>query len=178
MFEHDDENGEKIDLSSVQGTSSPYLGLVTIKQGNNNKQSANTFQPKSPPAKIFSGMKCHTEDSFITSGSASKRRKVLSPGHGNSTTPLTSPNHSKQKPNTGAEQASSKCKTVDAGNLFIKKKKITQAGKQAVFNAVKNQGREIVEFTEEKESFLQNSFFLRTFLKHDTGGYARCPTEK
>ena len=155
LFERDEENGQKMNLSSVQGTSSPYLGLVTIKQENNDEESAanNTFQPKSPPAKIFSGMKCHTEDSFITSGSASKRRKVFSPGHGNSTTPLTSPNRSKENPNTGAEQASSKCKTVDAGNIFIKKKKITQTGKQLVFTAVKNQGREIVEFTEEKESF-------------------------
>ena len=155
LFERDDENGQKINLNSAQATSSPYLGLVTIKQENNGKQSPanNAFQPKSPPAKIFTGMKRHTEDSFITSGSASKRRRVLSPGCGNSTTPLTSPNRAKQNPNTGAEQATSKCKTVDAGNIFIKKKKITQTGKQAVFTTVKQQGREIVEFTEERESF-------------------------
>ena len=153
LFERDEENGQKLNLNNVQATSSPYLGLVSIKQENNDEQSPtnNAFQPKSPPAKIFCGMKRHTEDSFITSGSASKRRKGMTPG--SNMTPLTSPNRSKQNPNTGADQATSKCKTVDAGNVFIKKKKITQSGKQAVFSAVKKHGREIIEFTEEKESF-------------------------
>ena len=155
LFERDEENGQKINLNSAQATSSPYLGVATIKQEKNDEQSPanNAFQPKSPPPKIFTGMKRHTEDSFITSGSASKRRRgFVTPGHGNST-PLTSPNHTKQNPNTGADQATSKCKTVDAGKIFIKKKKITQAGKQAVFTTVKNQGCEIIEFTEDKESF-------------------------
>ena len=150
-----EENGEKIKSNSVNATSSPYLGIVQIKQENDDgeSQANNNFQPKSPPAKIFSGMKRHTEESFITSGSASKRRKITTPARSRSSTPLTSPNRAQQNSNTGAEQATSKCKTVDAGNIFIKKKKITQTGKQVLFNAVKEKGREIVEWTEQNESF-------------------------
>ena len=156
LFERDEENGQKINMNSAQATSSPYLGIVSIKQENDDddeQSKTNSFQPKSPPPKIFSGMKRHTEESFTTSASASKERKITTPARSRSTTPLTSPNRAKQNPNTGAEQASTKCKTVDAGNVYIKKKKITQTGKAVVFNAVKEKGQGIIEWTNEKESF-------------------------
>ena len=100
LFERDEENGQKITSNSVKATSSPYLGIVSIKQENDDEHSQpnNAFTPKSPPPKIFSGMKRHTEESFITSGSASKRRKITTPARSRSTTPLTSPNRAKQNP--------------------------------------------------------------------------------
>ena len=104
-------------------------------------------------SKMFTGMKRHTEDSFSEIFGTKKRGKGT-PSHGGPGTPLRSPkNQGKTTLEMNLAHTEAKGKTADAGNQFLKKKKVTSGNLQTCFKAIRDKGRDITDYNEEKNSF-------------------------
>ena len=103
---------------------------------------------KSPPAKVFQGMKRLNETTLASSLTAKRRRTGSTPSHPKNSTP------SHQTP--GVEHCTShvkaKCKASDLGNAFLKSKKLTKSN-STIYDTIKEKGKDVVEFECGTESF-------------------------
>ena len=104
---------------------------------------------KSPPAKVFQGMKRLNETALAPSLSVKRRKTGSTPSSPKSSTP------SRQTPGVEhcTSHAKAKCKASDLGNAFLKSKKLTKSNSTTVYNAITEKGRDVVEFECGTESF-------------------------
>ena len=131
------------------------LGTVQIKQENDVQNSVRTRSTPglhSPPAQLFQGMKCYSEEAFAGMMSATKRRKTGNmPVH--SRTPGSTPNRIAASTDECVSQVEIKCKKADQGNTFLRTKKVMKNNNAAIFESVCDKKRDIVEFTCGEDSF-------------------------
>ena len=99
-------------------------------------------------------MKRHPPQSF-TEVISTKKRKVSTPACKNIGSPVVSPFRPTSSVAECIAKAESICKLSDAGNTFLKKKKITPTHSQAICDAVGQYNRNIVEFNESHQSFFK-----------------------
>ena len=102
----------------------------------------------SPPSKVFSGHKRHTSETFHVGISSAKKKKT---GHTPSRGQVGgSPAVTPVRPSTNFDecisQADSKSKIAEAGNQFLKKKKITPANADVIYQCVTEKDRDIIEY--------------------------------
>ena len=104
---------------------------------------------KSPPAKVFQGMKRLNETALASSLTAKRKRTGSTPSRPKNLTP------SRQTPGVEhcTSHAEAKCKASDLGNAFLKSKKLTKSNSTTIYNAIKEKGRDVVEFECGTESF-------------------------
>ena len=104
---------------------------------------------KSPPAKVFQGMKRLNETALASSLTVKRRRTGSTPSRPKNSTP------SRQTPGVEhcTSHAEAKCKASDLGNAFLKSKKLTKSSSTTIYNAIKEKGRDVVEFECGTESF-------------------------
>ena len=104
---------------------------------------------KSPPAKVFQGMKRLNETALASSLTAKRRRTGSTPSRPKNSTP------SRQMPGVEhcTSHAEAKCKASDLGNAFLKSKKLTKSNSTTIYNAITEKGRDVVEFECGTESF-------------------------
>ena len=88
---------------------------------------------KSPPAKVFQGMKRLNETALASSLTAKRRRTGSTPSRPKNLTP------SHQTPGVEhcTSHAEAKCKASDLGNAFLKSKKLTKSNSTTIYNAIK-----------------------------------------
>ena len=153
LFEsdHGKSNGE-----DPLAMSPPTIPLHQIKTEDGHSPSGRVTRSnsalsgvKSPPAKIFQGMKRVNETALASSLSAKRRKTGSTPSRPKSSTP------SRQTPGVDhcTSHAEAKCKASDLGNAFLKSKKLTKSNTTVVYNAITEQGRDVVEFECGTESF-------------------------
>ena len=107
-----------------------------------------------PVARMFPGMKRHTPQSF-TKVISTKKRKVSAPACENIGSPVVSLFRLTSSVAECLAKAESICKLSDAGNTFLKKKKITPTHLEAICDAVGQYNWNIVEFNESHQSFFK-----------------------
>ena len=112
---------------------------------------------RSPPSKVFSGHKRHTSETFHVGISSAKKKKT-----GNTPSRCQvggSPTGTPVRPSTNFEeclvQADSKSKIAESGNLFLKKKKITPANADVVYQCVTEKERDIIEYPSSALTFFK-----------------------
>ena len=111
----------------------------------------------SPPSRLFTGLKRHTQESFTDSyGSTSKRRRTSSstpsravPG----VSPASTPNREASSIEACKAVAETKSKCAETGEAFIRKKKMTPANNVKLFEAVKAHKRDSIDYNEGVDSF-------------------------
>ena len=103
---------------------------------------------KSPPAKVFQGMKRLNETALASSLTA-KRRTGSTPSRPKNSTP----SHHMPSVEHCTSHAKAKCKASDLGNAFLKSKKLTKSNSTTIYNAIREKGRDVVEFECGTESF-------------------------
>ena len=117
------------------------VDVSSIKREDNN---SDLFS--SPKPKMFSGMPRITEES-LTKPATPKRRTPSKPS-------LGSPcNKNLSALDLCIAQGEAKCKTADQGNIFLKKKKITDANMKTIFDIIKGKKKDIIKYSVPKNSF-------------------------
>ena len=150
LFPSDSSN--IMDLDKVASEIKQENGSLPGKGSEDVVNPALTSPP--PAARMFLGMKRHTPQSF-TEVISTKKRKVSTPARKNIGSPVVSPFRPTSSVAECIAKAESICKLSDAGNTFLKKKKITPTHSQAICDAVGQYNRNIVEFNESHQSFFK-----------------------
>ena len=136
LFEsdHGKSNGE-----DPLAKSPPTIPLHQIKTEDGHSPSGRVTRSnsalsgvKSPPAKIFQGMKRVNETALASSLSAKRRKTGSTPSRPRNSTP------SRHTPGVDhcTSHAEAKCKASDLGNAFLKSKKLTKSNTTVVYNAI------------------------------------------
>ena len=124
------------------------LSPLHIKTEKDDAVPINTpsFPVRSPPQKLFIGMKRCTSDTFTDAVSTKKRRGGGTPGRGRVTSPAHTPVRHTRNIDECIAQADAKSRNAEIGNKFLRSKKVTPANGSIVFHAVLDKNREIIEF--------------------------------
>ena len=126
------------------------LSPLQIKTEKEDAVPVNTpsFPASSPPPtqRLFTGMKRCTSDTFTDAVSTKKPRRGGTPGRGRVASPAHTPVRHTRNIDECIAQADAKSKNAEIGNKFLRSKKVTPANGSIVFDAVRDQKREIIEF--------------------------------
>ena len=119
------------------------LSPLTIKTEKDDAVPVETpsFPARSPPQKLFTGMKRCTSDSFSDAVSTKKRRGGT-PGRGRVASPAHTPIRHTRIVDECIAQADAKSRNAEIGNKFLRSKKVTPANGSIVFEAVIEKNRE------------------------------------
>ena len=146
LFEGDQGKSNAEDALAM---SPPTIPVHEIKTGDGHlpsgcitRSNSTLAGVKSPPAKVFQGMKRLNETALASSLAVKRRRTGSTPSHPKNSTP------SHQTPGVEhcTSHAEAKCKASDLGNAFLKSKKLTKSNSTTIYNAITEKGRDVVEF--------------------------------
>ena len=110
---------------------------------------------------MFGAFKRHSVDTF--SGHSGKKKKPnTTPGRSGLSSPAVTPGKMFENVEGNLALAECKCKLADAGDMFLRKKKMTAANASVLFQSIKERGKEVVVFDDGPQSFYKiMSYYAR-----------------